>query len=128
MALDLGLKRVGVAISISPANLPRPLVTLNNDQDLASNLKDIIKEHQIENIVIGLPRTLNGDETEQTKYVRRLAKQLGDDLGLDVELQDEALSSQRAEEDLRLQKNQQADKGLVDKLAACYILEDYLRK
>lgn len=126
LALDLGEKRIGVAIASYAAKLPAPLVTLPNDSTLVPKLEGIIKEHNIDMLVIGLPRNLDGENTRQTEVIKTMAGKLKSDLKLPVALQDEALSSVRAREDIERKRGQVYDKAEVDKLAACYILEDYL--
>lgn len=128
MALDLGFKRVGVAICSTDTNLPQPLVTLDSDKSLAAKLKEIISEHHIDKIIVGLPSNLeSGQDTGQTKAIRQMAKDLSTEIGTDFIYQDEALSSVRAEDDLKAKGASVMDKKLIDKLAACYILEDYLK-
>lgn len=127
LALDIGQKRIGVALANYLSRLPRPLVTLANDESFLSKLEEIVKENKVDKIVIGLPSNLSGEETTQTKETKKLAKIIGDKIKLDMVFQDEALSSVRAKEDLiNRSKNKQLLKEEVDKLAACYILEDYL--
>lgn len=128
MALDMGLKRVGVAIANVNTNLPRPLVTLEADDTLPAKLKEIIKKHEVGKVIVGMPRNLVGDNTRQTESVKETAEKLSRELNIVFIYQDEALSSVRAEEDIRVHKSDNRDRGLIDRLAACYILEDYLKK
>jgi putative Holliday junction resolvase len=128
MALDLGDKRIGVAIASYSAKLPRPLVTLSNDDELIPNLQKLIKEHEVDKVIVGLPRSLEGNSTDQTAKIESAAEKLKTSLGLPMDFQDEALSSVRAKEELDRTRGQNYDHAEVDKLAACYILEDYLRQ
>lgn len=125
LGLDIGEKRIGVARVSLPARLPQALVTLNNDTVFLDNLKTIIKEHQIDTLIVGLPRNLNGQETAQTVFVYNFCKQYLQDVGLPIIMQDETLSSHEAENRLKGQKYQKTD---IDALAAVIILEDYLQK
>lgn len=125
LSLDIGDRRVGVAIASANTKLARPLITLINDDKLIANIRDIIKENQVEILVVGLPRTLDGQDSDQTKKVRLVIEQLTRQLSVKIESQDEALSSVRAEEELSTH-GKIFKKADIDKLAACFILEDYL--
>ena len=125
LSLDIGDRRVGVAIASANTKLARPLITLINDDKLIANIRDIIKENQVETLVVGLPRTLDGQDSDQTKKVRLVIEQLTRQLSVKIESQDEALSSVRAEEELSTH-GKIFKKADIDKLAACFILEDYL--
>jgi putative Holliday junction resolvase len=122
VSLDVGERRVGVAIASVIAKLPRPLTTLENTDDIWAQIDALATEHDAETIVVGLPRNLSGDDTAQTLYVRTFAEKLSD---YTVEFQDEALTSQKAEKELN-GRGKPFAKGDIDALAATYILEDYL--
>lgn len=122
LALDVGERRIGVAIASSIARFARPLTTLINDEHFMSNLSEIIEDETIEIIVVGLPRNLSGEDTAQTDYVRKFTEQLNRDM---IIFQDEALTSRKAETELH-QRGKPYSKGDIDALAATYILEDYL--
>jgi len=124
LALDVGEKRVGVAIASKIARLPRPLTTLANDDQLLKSLHEIIVDESVEVIVVGLPRNLAGEDTKQTAYVRTFTEQLDRDM---IRFQDEALTSKKAEVELQ-QRGKPFSKGDIDALAATYILEDYLHQ
>jgi putative holliday junction resolvase len=125
LALDVGSKRIGVALASLSFKLPRPLTTLANDDRFFDTLNGIIKTEAIGVLVVGLPRGLQGQETGQTKYVRDFVDQLKAHTDLAVHYQDEALSSTRAEAELTA-RGKIYQKGDIDALAATYILEDYL--
>lgn len=122
IALDIGEKRIGVAIASRIARLARPLVTLDNDAQFRAALDVIIRDEAVDEIVIGLPRNLSGEDTEQTDYVRKFTEQFDRDM---IRFQDEALTSKKAETELQ-QRGKPYQKGDIDALAATYILEDYL--
>lgn len=126
LAFDVGDRRIGVAAASLIARLARPLTTLNNDDSVWEEIANIIKTESAGTLVVGLPRSLKSEDTDQTRVVRRFASELKQKTGLDVVLQDEALTSHRAETELRARGKQYA-KGDIDALAATYILEDYLR-
>lgn len=127
LALDIGEKRIGVAVANMTARLPRPLTTLPNDNALVAALKTCMKDEAAEVIVVGLPRNLDGNDTAQTAYVRAFVDRLEKELDGTIYLQDEALTSQKAETELRA-RGQAYEKCDIDALAATYILEDFLRE
>ena len=125
MALDIGDVRVGVALASVTSLMPAPLVTLANDEQLLINLKAQIVKYHVKQLIIGLPRSMDGQETSQTIKVRILARELSQKLGLLVHFQDEFLSSVNAENLLRTGKKAYS-KADIDKLSASIILRDYI--
>ena len=125
LGLDVGAQRIGVAIASLEARLPRPLTTLQAGGSLLAALKDIITTENIESLVIGLPRGLNGQHTEQTKAVEVFADDLGSHCDLPIHFQDEAVTSKQAEAELQA-RGKDYQRGDIDALAATYILEDFL--
>lgn len=125
LAIDLGKKRVGLAIASSLARLPRPLGTLPNSAQLIDQLTRIINQEAIGVIVLGWPRNLNSQDTEQTRYTAAFHDQLAARLQLPIHLQDEALTSRQAEAELSA-RGKPYDKPDIDALAAVYILEYFL--
>ena len=126
IALDYGEKRVGVAIASTIARLATPLITLDNDFILLVNLKHIINENQVGNIVVGYPRGMDGQTTKQTEKVDQFIEGLKG-LNLPIDTQDESLTSVHAEAELQSTKPEYS-KADVDSLAATYILEDFLKR
>lgn len=125
LGLDVGSVRIGVAVVADGVAVPRSLPALANDDKFVANLKAMIEEKKIDEIVAGLPRNLNGDDTPQTAYVRNFVEKLSKQLGLPIRLQDEALTSNIAEGILGVD-SREYQKGEIDSLAACRILLDYL--
>jgi putative Holliday junction resolvase len=124
LALDVGEKRIGVAIANSIARLARPLTTLPHDDNIFATLEKLIADESVSVVVVGLPRNLSGEDTDQTAYVRQFTEKLRHDM---IRFQDEALTSKKAEMELR-QRGKPYAKGDIDALAATYILEDYLQQ
>jgi putative holliday junction resolvase len=125
LALDVGGKRIGVAAASLIARLPRPVTTLNNDADFVGELQKIIQTEAASSLVVGLPRGLQGQETDQTRIIREFVDNLRRQIDLPIEFQDEAVTSQHAEAELR-SRGEQYTKGDIDVLAAVYILDDWL--
>jgi putative Holliday junction resolvase len=125
LALDVGAARVGVSLASAVARLPHPYKTLPNDSDLWQKLQDICKTENVAMVVVGLPRGLDGQETEQTAYCREFAETAKEKLQTAVALQDEALTSHKASQELDATRKAHRRED-IDALAATYILEDYL--
>jgi putative Holliday junction resolvase len=134
VGLDVGERRIGVAVSDPTRTLARPLTALRTtglDGDaLKVSLNEVGRlggEEPLEAIVVGLPRRLDGSPNEMTPRIERFAARLRDRSGLAVFLQDERLTSVEAESRLaRREKSWQARKDRLDAAAAAVILQDYL--
>ena len=101
LALDVGSKRVGVAVASMIARLPRPLTTLEHNPDFFGELAKIITAENIGTIVVGLPRSLNGQHTAQTITVEDFTDKLRRQFpSVPIHFQDEALTSHHAEAEL----------------------------
>jgi putative Holliday junction resolvase len=124
LAIDYGDSRVGVARASTIARLPEPLVTLSNDEHLFDRIQQIVDEEEVSVVVVGLPRSLEGVDTDQTKKTRTFIERLRE-LAVEVIEQDEAVTSEHAITELH-QSKKHFDKSEVDQLAAVYILQDYL--
>jgi putative Holliday junction resolvase len=126
LALDVGSKRVGVAVASLSARLPRPLATLQvTDDGLLPALEDLVKNEDVGRLVVGLPRGMEGQSTAQTESTLRFSKELQEHFDLPIDMQDEALTSVHAEEELQ-KRGKPYKPSDIDALAATYILEDWL--
>lgn len=125
LGLDIGMVRTGVARGNTLVRLASPLVTLPMGDGFIAMLKQTIHDQQALALVLGLPRNLQGEDTQQTQFVREFAKKIRVETDLPLYFVDEALTSEKAEQELKGRKKPYA-KGDVDALAACYILEDAL--
>ena len=130
LGVDHGDRRIGIAISDPIPMIATPLKTLTvvNQTQALEDINQIIKQNDIEVIVIGLPLGMKGQETKQTQHVKKFAHAL-EVTGIDIVLQDERLSSLTAKKIL-LEKNisTRDNKGLIDQTAATVILQQYLDK
>ena len=129
MALDIGTKRIGVALSdflhvIATGNC----VVDRQPEDLAiEKIKKIALENKVEKIIAGVPYNMDGTQGEQAKDCINFMKNFENDF--EVVFEDERLTSEQAEENLRERKiDFRKNKGLVDIESACIILEQYLSK
>lgn len=127
IALDIGEQRTGVALANSIARIASPLITLRTPTSLVDEVAEIIKQHDASELVVGLPRNLHGKDTAQTQYVRQITAKIEAATGLTAQYIDEALTSVKAEKELKERKKPYAKED-IDMLAATYILEDYLQQ
>lgn len=124
LALDVGSRRVGIAIASFEARLPRPLTTLLQGDKFFDELKTLVVDESVTDLVVGLPRGLEGQSTDQTVAIANFAKELKQHFELPVHFQDEAVTSRQAESELQ-SRGKDYVKTDIDALAATYILEDW---
>lgn len=126
MALDVGTRRIGVAMADSRVKIAAPFGWLENDESTIQKIVELVLRNDINTIVVGYPRNQSGEPTRQTKYVENFVDQLAEiDLDTKVVFQDESLTSVQAEQRLG---NKIKDKGEIDAEAASIILQDYLEE
>lgn len=130
MALDLGTKTIGVALSDATGLIARGLETIRRgpiESDF-SRLTKIIADNEVDKIVIGYPKNMNGTIGEKAKFCEAFADKVKERFpALEVLLWDERLSTVAAEKvlisaDLRREKR----KKIIDMMAALVILQNYL--
>ena len=129
LALDLGSKRVGVAVSDELRLTVRPLPALRRTpwKRLVKELAELCREFDVRVLVLGLPLRLDGSEGDAAREVRRVARNLRLSLNLPVAFQDERLTSKAAEASLRVEGLQAAEAAArVDSESAAVFLRDYL--
>jgi putative pre-16S rRNA nuclease len=151
LSIDLGEKRVGLAISDETQTIAQGLATINfeSESDLIERLKQIIQERTVSEIVIGYPLSLSSQETARSIWVKAFLEKLQKQMTIPIHLFDERLTSLMAERFLeeanqprmgtsrhhrpshgasmaaKIHKQNKV-KQVIDKLAATIILEDYL--
>ena len=129
MALDVGSKRIGVAVTDPLGITAQGLATIerqNKRRDLEA-LRQVLAKYEVREIVVGLPLRLSGAEGTQSEMMRRFAEDLQAHFGLTVHLWDERWTSTEAnrllrETDLSIKKRGQA----VDRMAATLILQSWM--
>jgi putative Holliday junction resolvase len=136
LGIDLGERRIGLAISDATATLARPLRAIARDRSdeaavdaLLAAIEEVNAEDEDEVgcLVIGLPTRLDGSASDQTARVRQVVTRLSLRTSLPVVLQDERLSSHEAEARLATQERDwRKRKAKLDAAAAAVILQDYL--
>ena len=134
IGLDLGERRIGIAVSDPSATLARPLKTIErrgSDETAIAQVRAVIAELEedepVAGIVVGLPRKLDGSPTGQTVRAQKMIDLLAQQLRIPVFAQDERLSSREAEQRLALrEKDWRKRKAKLDAASAAVILQDYL--
>ena len=130
LGIDYGDSRIGLAMSDPIKIIASPFKTIRNEgnEKCLQVFQSLIKEKDVEAIVVGLPMGLKGQETAQTKKVREFADLLYV-LKLPIHLEDERLSSVSAEKSM-IQQNIKTghNKELIDQRAAAIILQQFLDK
>lgn len=123
LGIDYGKKRIGVAISDPEGRIGFPFSELQvfNSRLTVIEIKKIIRKEKIAKVIIGLPRSLQGQDTEQTREVRAFADKLKKAISIPVEFENEMLTT-------KIAKNSGVKKGYIDAAAAAIILQSYLDK
>ena len=132
LGIDLGERRIGLAVSDPSGTLARPLVTLQVQGDRLAQVAEVIERLQAEDeglgaVVVGLPSRLDGTPNDQTAKVLAFVGRLRARVGVPVSLQDERLTSVEAESRLALRdRDWRSRKKRLDAAAAALILQEYL--
>ncbi len=130
LALDVGDRRIGVALSDPTGTIASPLTILHRvaeRKDLEA-ISALIAEHAVEQVVVGLPRTLRGELGPQAQRVMRFAQHLAEAVQVPVVYWDERHSTVDAERIIRTRERARGRGGrtAVDDVAAAVILQSYL--
>jgi putative holliday junction resolvase len=150
LAVDYGRARIGLAIADAGAGVPQPLAVLariNRNEDMR-RLRELVREHSVKQIVVGLPLRLDGTRGEMAEEAERFALRVQKQVGIPVEMVDERLTSWEAERLLeeyegriiqaparfktrregnqKRGKKKEEGKHSVDAVAAAVILREYL--
>ena len=127
LALDVGERRIGVALSDPSGLLASPLTTITHrrrDVDQQA-IAEMVREHKVGKVVVGHPLSLDGTTGPQARRVERWSQDLCDRLEVPVVLWDERLSTAEAERLMR-EAGRRAERSRIDSLAAAVILQSYL--
>ena len=131
IALDFGLKRIGIAITDDSNKLAFGIET-SDYSDIIKTLRKIIKQNQIGTIVVGKPVKMNNIPSIIERNIQNFIKKLKKEFSsIDIERYDERFTSIIAKKAIRtssLKKNKKRDKKLVDMVSATLILQSYLQK
>jgi putative Holliday junction resolvase len=129
LALDVGERRIGVAVSDLTATVARPLHTIERAsrvEDFAT-INAVVDEQEARLVVVGLPLTLRGEIGPQAQWIERYAEALAETLSVPIEMWDERYSTLDAEEILqRGGRKRRRGQDDIDAIAAAVILQGYL--
>jgi putative Holliday junction resolvase len=128
IALDYGKKRTGIAVTDDLQIIASGLTTISTNE-LFSFLKQYFSENDVEAIVLGEPKRLDGTDTHSSHDVRKLKEKLGTEFALPIHMVDERFTSKMAFQtmiDSGLKKKQRQNKALVDEISATIILQSFL--
>jgi putative holliday junction resolvase len=129
LAIDYGLKRIGLALTDPLRILARPYLTIANEgfAQVAEQLRVVVERECVERLVIGLPLNHEGEDTRQTALVRRFAEKIGERLAIPVVFHDERFSTEEANREIkRMGINPIEGRKIIDQIAATLILREYL--
>ena len=125
LGIDLGRKRIGVALGDTENKVVVGLPTLANNKEISAQLKEIISRENIQKLIIGLPTTMRGQSGEQAEYTRKWGEHIANILDIEIEYIDERLSSKMARDGLAA-VGKELIKENIDQAAAVLILQGYL--
>ena len=127
LGLDIGDKRIGVALSDPGGILASPLTIINRIDDTVDveAITSIISQQQVKQIVVGLPRSMDGSIGKQAQKVETFVQKLSSHTEIPVEFRDERLSTVSAK---RLMQAANTKKTRDDAIAAAIILQGYLEE
>ncbi len=128
MAIDFGLKRIGIALSDPLLTFSYPYKTIENSSKIFNELNKIIHEMNVKKIILGIPFEENG-ETIISRTIKKFRDDLIKKFNLEVILWDEHFTSEMAKENVKrviLKKSKRREKGIIDRGAAAIILQEYL--
>jgi len=140
LGIDYGEKRIGLALTDASNSMASPLKAVPNDESLVKNLQDIIKEYNVEKIIVGIPVNLKGEHGYEAGIVLRFVENIIEPFGIPVLKIDERftsrisadlLSGNRRYNSVKKKRNLADAKrirksGNIDKISAAVILNDYL--
>lgn len=126
LALDVGEKRIGVAVGDDMVRIAVPLETIEVDGKEIERIARLVINENVDTVVVGYPRNQSGEATQQTAYVENFASQLND-IAPKLVFQDESLTSVLAEQQLK-KYGRPYSKGDIDAQAAALILTDFLEQ
>jgi putative Holliday junction resolvase len=128
MGLDIGEKRIGIAVSDELEMTSIPLEVYENDKSIICRVKNLIDKYKIKSIVVGMPYTLKGEKGSQAEKVIGFVNELKKCIEIDIDYIDERYTTKIPIK--LLGKNTKKSKAAsnVDKFSAAIILSDYLRR
>ncbi len=130
LAIDHGAARIGLAITDPIGILASPLETVSNDEQTFNRINELIAQHRVQGIVLGLPLRMDGSEGKATLKIRHFANKLRKSMArqIDIEFVDERMTTIAATEKLQQAgKKTKQHKDIIDQAAAVEILNIYMQ-
>ncbi len=134
ICFDFGTRRIGIAASDPLGMICRPVTTIDRKvtPKYIDEIKKVLEEGRPEKIVFGIPLGPDGEDTDMCKKVRKFVEKLYSILDLETpyDFMDESYSSVRTQQVMiqSSSKKRRREKKTIDRIAACIILEDYIRE
>jgi len=130
LGIDLGEKRIGIAVSDSNGKVATPIQVLvrskSNKQD-HNKINELVNEWEAEIVVVGMPYSLNGSKGSAARLVEKEVEKLSDSISVPVTIHDERLTTVMAAKELDVQGlNSKKQRGVIDQVAASVILQSWL--
>ncbi|HZW39753.1 MAG TPA: Holliday junction resolvase RuvX [Ignavibacteriaceae bacterium] len=129
LAIDYGLKRIGLALSDPLLIFAYPFETIQNTEKMYDELLKIISEKNVFKILLGYPTNDRGESSDFTKQVLKFKEELSKKTSIEIILRDERYTSIMAQENVLqsvTKKMKRRDKGLIDRNSAAIILQEFL--
>jgi putative Holliday junction resolvase len=130
LGLDLGSKRIGVALCDPEERVATPLTVVERSKSRShdhANIARLVEEYEVEAVVVGLPLNMSGKVTAAAQSAKEETEQLRAALGIPVHLYDERLTTVTANRSLmEMEMKSDARRRVVDKVAAAVMLQAYL--
>ena len=130
LGIDLGGKRIGIAISDNDGKVATPLQVLmrsKNTKEDHKKINDLVSEWEAEFVVVGMPYSLNGDKGPAAKAVEKEVEELASVVSVPVDVHDERLTTVIAAQELSLQGlDNKRQRKVIDQVAASVILQSWL--
>ncbi|THF79951.1 Holliday junction resolvase RuvX [Cohnella fermenti] len=129
MGLDYGDKRIGVAVSDAFGWTAQgvEVIVRKTEGDYLARIRDLVREHEVETIVVGLPKNMNGSIGPRGEICQAFAEELKQELNIAVNMWDERLTTVAAQRTLlEADVSRAKRKQVVDKMAAALLLQNYL--
>lgn len=127
IAIDFGMKKIGLALSDKYQKFATPLAVIENNSQAISLIIKFIEEYQITGIILGLPLNLDGSNTALLSHIEKLANLLREATKLPTYFQDERFTSKEANKTLASFNMRRKDRNKIDdKYSAALILESFI--
>ena len=129
LSVDYGDARTGIAVCDRMQLLASPVTVINQSYEpkVIAEIKELVKKHGAEKIVVGLPKNMNGTEGERAQKCKAFAQKLQEETDTETVMWDERLTTVSAHRALNVTNvTGKKRKGIVDAVSAVMILEDYL--